>query len=374
MLLFVLVLLVACQAASHDVIPKGPVTQLEPVPKDSIRIVALGTGTPDVRKAAVATSYLIQLGNGENFLFDLGTGSYINLVATGVPQDSLTKVFLSHLHSDHIADLASLYIGAMFGRTHAWEVWGPSGERPEFGTGAVIKGLSQFLAWDTHSRRKIDLIGRSDDGDKVIAHEFDYAAKNQVIYSRNGVTVTSTPVDHYATAGPVALRLDWNGLSITYSGDTKPTQTLVDLATRDKGTDVLLLQSMGPILDFAALPHNSQYLLNTSHITPTQAGAVLQDISPRLAAVHHLTVNDASRVAIVSDIRTGYPASALHIAEDLDVFEVSKDQIAIRKRLVPSTSWGYWHSDGEGVHAASGSGAAAMPFTRHSILAGLGLS
>lgn len=76
------------------------------------------------------------------------------------------------------------------------------------------------MAWDTHSRRKIDLVGRSDDGDKVIAHEFDHTVRNQLIYSHNGVNVTSTPVDHYATEGPVALRLDWNGLSITYSGDT----------------------------------------------------------------------------------------------------------------------------------------------------------
>lgn len=63
----------------------------EAVPADGIRITALGTGTPDVRKGAVATSYLIQLGSGENFLFDLGTGSYLNLLATGVPQDTLTK-------------------------------------------------------------------------------------------------------------------------------------------------------------------------------------------------------------------------------------------------------------------------------------------
>ena len=32
------------------------------------------------------------------------------------------QVFLSHLHSDHHADLASLYVGAMFGRTEPWEV------------------------------------------------------------------------------------------------------------------------------------------------------------------------------------------------------------------------------------------------------------
>ena len=76
----------------------------------------------------------------------------------------------------------------------------------------------QFLAWDQVARRKIDLVGRSDDGDKVIAHEFDYTIANQLIYSRNGVNITSTPVQHYLTGGPSALRLDWNGLSITYSG------------------------------------------------------------------------------------------------------------------------------------------------------------
>ena len=41
-----------------------------------------------------------------------------------------------------------------------------------------------------------------------------------------------------------------------------------------------------------------------------QAGPVLAAIRPRLAALHHLTVNDASRVAIVSDVRAGYPQGA----------------------------------------------------------------
>ena len=44
-------------------------------------------------------------------------------------------------------------------------------------------------------------------------------------------------------------------------------------------------------------------------------------------------------------------AGALHISEDLDVFEISRERVAIRKRLIPSTSWGFWHSDGEGVHS-----------------------
>lgn len=78
--------------------------------------------------------------------------------------------------------------------------------------------MLQFMAWDTFSRRRIDLVGRQDDGDKVIAHEFDFSVRDQLIYSRNGVNITSTPVRHYETDGPVALRLDWNRLSVTYSG------------------------------------------------------------------------------------------------------------------------------------------------------------
>ena len=59
-------------------------------------------------------------------------------VATAVPQ-----VFLSHLHSDHHADLASLYVNAMFGRKVPLEIWGPSSEKPELGLAASIEGLRQ---------------------------------------------------------------------------------------------------------------------------------------------------------------------------------------------------------------------------------------
>ena len=53
------------------------------------------------------------------------------------------QVFLTHLHSDHIADLATFYVGAMFGRTQPWEVWGPSSEQPDLGLNASIAGLRQ---------------------------------------------------------------------------------------------------------------------------------------------------------------------------------------------------------------------------------------
>ena len=43
----------------------------------------------------------------------------------------------------------------------------------------------QFLAWDTFARRRVDMIGRKDKGDTVVAHEFDYKIEKQVGWCQN---------------------------------------------------------------------------------------------------------------------------------------------------------------------------------------------
>ncbi len=102
----------------------------EALGKDEIRMTACGTGLPAARRGQAASCFLIELGNGDKFLFDLGTGSMANLAAMMIPMDFLTKVFLSHLHTDHFGDLAPLWAGGWTGgRTVPLEVWGPSGAR-----------------------------------------------------------------------------------------------------------------------------------------------------------------------------------------------------------------------------------------------------
>ena len=63
-----------------------------PVDKEGLRITTLGSGTPDVRKDQVSSGFLLELGNGDKFIWDLGTGSYQNLLATATPLKDLTKV------------------------------------------------------------------------------------------------------------------------------------------------------------------------------------------------------------------------------------------------------------------------------------------
>jgi len=65
---------------------------------------------------------------------DIGSGSMANLAALMIPYEYLDKVFLTHLHSDHMGDLDGLWAGGWTaGRPNALRVWGPSGMTPELG-------------------------------------------------------------------------------------------------------------------------------------------------------------------------------------------------------------------------------------------------
>jgi len=107
----------------------------EAIAANEIRLIACGTGMPAARHSQAATCFLAELGNGDKFLFDVGTGSMANVASLMIPYDMLDKVFLTHLHIDHMGDIGALWAGGWTaGRSRALQVWGPSGARPDMGT------------------------------------------------------------------------------------------------------------------------------------------------------------------------------------------------------------------------------------------------
>ncbi len=54
----------------------------EKLAPDAMRVIALGTGLPTpLTKAQKSSNFMVELGNGDIFLFDVGTGSVENLFA-----------------------------------------------------------------------------------------------------------------------------------------------------------------------------------------------------------------------------------------------------------------------------------------------------
>lgn len=308
----------------------------EDLPENEIRLTALGTGMPFCRRKQNSPGWLIELGNGDKFIFDLGTGSSSNLNSLGVPHSLLDKVFLTHLHVDHMGDLSSLYgLGMVRGRFTPLRVWGPSSSEERLGTAAFGHAFNAMMAWDIESRRNVVTAGT---GWQTEFTEFDYSVNGLKIYEENGVTITSFPAVH-CIDGPVSYRLDWNGLSIVYLGDGKPSQFMVDNA---QNVDVLIHEAFVPAKDYAEKTHLpmqiAQNICHGVHCPPRSAGMVFELCQPRLGVIYHTMISEDLRVPVIDDLRTTWKGPAA-LAEDLMVLNISKKEIVYRQAVVPDLAW-----------------------------------
>ena len=131
----------------------------EALAPDEMRVIACGSGMPMPRLKQAAPCFLIELGNGDKFIFDMGTGSMERLYSLGIPLDYIDKVFLTHLHGDHMGDLPGFYVyGPQNNRSKPLRIWGPGGggTRPEWSTKTAMDHMEKFWAW--HDRNS----GRND--------------------------------------------------------------------------------------------------------------------------------------------------------------------------------------------------------------------
>ena len=162
----------------------------EDLKPDEMRVVALGTGMPSARPKQASACWLVELGNGDKFLFDLGSGCHARIAAQKIPYDYLNKVFIGHLHVDHIGDLPTFWLGGIvMNRLVPIRIWGPSGGTPEYGTKHALDMLQKAYVWDIGTRSGVNDMR----GGVLEVHEFPFDGVNKVIYNENGVVVRSIP-------------------------------------------------------------------------------------------------------------------------------------------------------------------------------------
>ena len=307
----------------------------EDLAPDEMRVIACGTGMPNARPKQAAACWLVELGNGDKFLFDIGTGSAERISALKIPYNYLDKVFIGHLHSDHFGDLDALWVGGVVSnRVVPLKVWGPSSIEAKYGTAVAIDHMEKMLAWDVDSR-----MGNTDTrGLFIEVTEFDYRAVNQVIYEENGVTIRTIPAIHIFD-GPVSFILDWNGLEFAYSSDTFPNKWWLEYT---KGVDLSIHESfITPEALVEKQGFTPEAALNVGtqiHTSPAQFGKVMAATEPRMAVAYHF-FNDFDTVpAVLRDIRRTY-AGPVALATDYMVFNVTKDDIRVRMAVVDEDIW-----------------------------------
>gem|GEM_PF-1742173 len=259
--------------------------QSQPTGDGTIKITLLGTGGgpggggPNLLTKKMNANTLIEAG-GQQFLFDAGRGPMLRLVSLSPQHVSRTdKVFLTHLHSDHIVDLSDLFLnGSGRGGRPEFFVWGPTG------TAAMTEHLAKAYDWDltyrTNPRRpKLRMIGKD--------------VSEGVVYEKGGVKITAFDVDHWpprkteqdrAEFPSVGYRLDYNGHSVVISGDTRPTEKMVKYG---KGVDVLI-HEVHVGLDGTQRGAGGRPIRGVHHSSPREAGEIFDRAKPKLAVYTHI--------------------------------------------------------------------------------------
>jgi len=300
-----------------------------------IRLIALGTGMPAARRSQAATCWLVEVGNGDKFLFDLGTGANANLAALMIPFDFVNKVILSHLHTDHWGDLPGLWAGGWTaGRTVPIEIWGPSGATEEMGTKYAVDHFLKAYNWDNMTR----LANLPSQPGQIIVHEFDYKGENQVIYQENGVTIRSWPAIH-AGDGAVSFSLEWNGLKLVIGGDTMPNTWYTKHALdADIAIHEAFLTPEQLVKLYNQSPESALGVGTYVHTPPQAFGKIMSTVKPRLAIAYHFFNESDTRDQIYAYIRETYDGP-LTLAEDNLVWNITKDDITVRNIVSPDDAW-----------------------------------
>ncbi|GAA1942261.1 MBL fold metallo-hydrolase [Brevibacterium antiquum] len=300
---------------------------------NSPHVITLGTaGGPRwwryrEQKVRAGISTAVVVGDAV-YMIDCGYSAGRQLVEAGHSLDAVQAVFLTHLHSDHIADLASIAMFSTFEITdeerEAIVLIGPgdrgvlptvsphakvpprpvSGHSPTPGTIETFTRLVEANATDLNERildslrpSPLDMFQPQDIVlPKGIGFEPNENPAPQmdpfVVYEDTRVRVSAILVEHPPMAPAFGYRFDTDDGAVVVSGDTAFTPNLITLA---EGADLLLHEAIDLEWLTAKFPDPTSAQARAirshherSHTSISDALAVARSADVSQLALHHL--------------------------------------------------------------------------------------
>ena len=274
--------------------------------KGNVSIVFLGTGMPRPDPTRQGPSLAV-VANGQAYIVDAGTGvvrqataAYLHGVSALQP-NRLDIAFLTHLHSDHTLGLPDLILTPWVMRRNVpLRLYGP------VGTKAMVKGIQAAYAEDIDLRIH-GLEHNPPTGQEVIVHEIHPG----VIYQDENVKVTAFAVKHGSWKEALGYRFDADGKSIVVSGDTRPTESVIQACN---GCDVLIHEAYINAL-------GGQEYFSSFHTSAEQLGKIAAKANPKLLIVTHFMGGPRPDPAeLIQEIHKNFKGP-VDVANDLDVIE-----------------------------------------------------
>jgi ribonuclease Z len=296
-----------------------------------LRLTFLGTGAPRPSFDRYGPSILVEAGD-ETLLVDASWGLRERLLQAGSFDlvTGIDHVVLTHLHYDHTIGLADLWLtGWLYGRRTPLRIEGP------IGTTAMIEATERAFQWDVDYRV---LVGVPRQGVAIEAKDISPG----VVYERGGLSITAFEVEHMPIdlktrerldfpGQTLGYRIDYRGHSVVLSGDTRPSDNVVEQA---RGVDVLVHEVQVP--SPGATPEANLANVSLSvHSEPAAVATIFERARPKLAVYSHIIPPDVT----AEELRAATPYSGrLVVAHDLMMVTLG-DEIVVsdRPRLGPES-------------------------------------
>lgn len=243
------------------------------------KLVLLGTAggpTPKLDRSAPANAIVI---GDDIYVIDCGDGVARQMVKAGLDLKRIRDVFITHQHSDHNADYGNLLLLAWETGLHTpVDTYGPP----------PLKRMTQLFlemqAYDIHVREKDE--GRPPLGGLFVPHEI---TRGGPVMHDDNVKVTAALVHHPLVKPAFAYRFDCPDRSIVFSGDTSPSESLVELA---RGADVLVhevmdLHMIDRALEFDPRAKTLRRHLLDSHTPMSEVGRIATEAGVKMLVLNH---------------------------------------------------------------------------------------
>lgn len=267
-------------------------------------VVMLGTGTPnpDPERSGPAVAVIA---GGQPYLVDCGPGVVRRAAAAGLEMPTLTRLFITHLHSDHTLGYADLILTPwVLEREEPLEVYGPPGTKAM--TDHILAAYEEDIQIRLHGSQPQNATGI-----EVEVHEIEPG----VVYRDDYVTVTAFAVRHGSWEHAFGYRFETADRSVVISGDTTPTDAVVEACN---GCDVLVHEVYAKAGWDRRSPDWQAYHA-ASHTSGVELGELAARAKPRLLVLYHQLMWGATEDELLAEIRQSFDGEVV-FADDLDVY------------------------------------------------------
>ena len=252
--------------------------------EDTLKVVVCGSRSPLPSPGRAESCVLVEAGD-DIYIFDLGNGSVNNLTQYQVPWPNVKAVLITHMHSDHMADLPDAHLQSWIqGRTSPLKVYGPEG------INLVTKGFELAYSADYQYRNEHhgdDMLPMSIAGFNAIQ-----IINNQFIPNDTpGLEILPFVVDHYPVNSAFGFKISYKDRTVVISGDT-----IHDGSVQKYSQDADLLVHSAISIDIvermrgiAPIPQMDKILFDIQdyHTSIEEAGEIARDASVEHLLIYH---------------------------------------------------------------------------------------